>query len=733
MFPTHRHFPVFSLHRFLLLFSLFLLLFVGGTTVFLTHEQHGHASPRHTATAQTPITHVVILMMENHTFDSYFGTFPGANGVKLAHAANPLRSDYDHSGPATLAALDNGKMDGFPQRSYVQYIQSDIPTYWAYAQQFGLGDNFFSSMATSSLPNHMAMVAAQTGGIDTTIKNNGCGSIQNTILYSRNQQGNNYWSYPCYGIASLPQILDANNVSWKYYGPTAVWDAPLLIQGLNTSPNNIRTPNRFIQDVKANKMASVSWVTPTGGATSDHPPGAIQGAENWVATQINTIMNSPYWSSTAIFLTWDDWGGFYDHVIPPQIDGVGLGPRAPLIVISPYAKQGYISHSQGEFSSFIKFVEENWQLPNLGQRDALSSTSDLMDFFDFTQPPQLPLIEPMIPFSTNLSIPNYGAAGAGSNVQGSINPPIGGIGTTFRFDVVSKLSNPTVHTVTIDGTNYSMSLLGPFSSGGYLWEYKTQLPVGSHSYTFTFSDTTGTITLPFNGVPFPGPEVHPFNVTGMKVTPATVLPGDTVTYSAKYQSPANTAPTVATVDIDGTSYPLTAHGTKYASGVTYTYSTTALSIGIHYYRFKFDDGSGLAIYEGLGKPSVTPLVLSSSSVSPTSGSSSTVFIFSTTYKESNGGAPTTAMLYVDSTGYPMSYVSGDFKTGALFQVATKLPVGSHTFSFVFSDTVSNWADPFAPTVYAGPNVGPNAQPIQPGTVLYPSHDVNPDVEVDTDN
>jgi hypothetical protein len=285
---------------------------------------------------------------------------------------------------------------------------------------------------------------------------------------------------------------------------------------------------------------------------------------------------------------------------------------------------------------------------------------------------------------------------------------IGGVGTTFRFDVVSELPSPTVHTVTVDGTNYSMSLVGPFSDGGYLWEYKTQLPVGTHSYTFTFSDTTGTITLPFNGVPFPGPEVHPFNVTGMKVNIATALPGDTVTYSAKYQSPTNTAPTVATVDIDGTSYPLIAQGTQYASGVTYTYSTTALSIGIHYYRFKFDDGSGLAIYEGLDKPSVTPLVLSSSSVAPTSGPASTVFIFSTTYKESNGAAPTTAMLYVDSTGYPMSYVSGGFKTGALFQVATKLPAGNHTFSFVFSDTVSNWADPFAPTVYAGPNVGPNA-------------------------
>ena len=320
-------------------------------------------------------------------------------------------------------------------------------------------------------------------------------------------------------------------------------------------------------------------------------------------------------------------------------------------------------------------------------------------------------------------------------MTGSINPTVGGIGTTFSFDIVSKVSSPAVHNVTIDGKTYAMSLVGPYTGGGggNLWQYQSKLPVGSHSYTFTFSDTSGTITLPFNGVPFPGPEVQPFNVTAISVRPTTVLPGSKVTYSATYQSPTNTAPTVTTVDIDGISYPLTGNGTNYASGVTYSYSTTALSIGMHYARFKFNDGSGLATYEGYGDPNVTPIVLSSSSFSPTSGTSSTVFTFSTTYTESNGAAPTTAMLYVDNKGYAMSHVSGNYTTGALFQVATRLPPGNHTFAFVFSDTITSWADPFAPLVYAGPNVGANAQPIKPGTILYPSHDVNPDVEADPDS
>jgi phospholipase C len=706
------------------------LLIVLGATLWLTPLIR--SSAQRTGQAVTSIQHVVVVMMENHTFDSMFGTYPGANGITLTRATNPLRSDYNHVGPATLAAIDGGKMDGFAQRSYVQYTQSDIPTYWDYAQHFGLSDNFFSSMATSSTPNHVAMIAAQTGGIDDTTNEQGCNSKVNTEVYSRSQTGANYWSYPCYAIPSLPQTLDANSVSWKYYGPVAIWDAPLNIQGESSSPNNIRSSSQFVKDVQTGHMAAISWVTPPT-SISDHPPTVLQGGENFVAAQINAIMNSNYWNNTAIFLAWDDWGGFYDHVAPPVIDGVGLGPRAPLIVISPYAKAGYISHAQGEFSSIVKFIEENWSLPSLNQRDALSQTSDLMDFFDFSQTPLPPLIEPMLTYSQTLEVPSNGAVGAGAKVSGSIVPAVGSPTTIFQYYVLyMPPGTPTVHNVTIDGVDHTMAVVNA-QGGGVLYQYKTAMPVGSHSYSFTFSGISGTTTLPLNGIPFLGPDVHPFNVSSFKVTPASALPGTSVTFSARYQSPTNTPPITAEVDIDGASFPLQSSGsTNYVKGVVYSYTTSNLFIGIHYARFKFDDGSGPAIFEDFNSPTITPIVLSRSSVTPTSGTASTLFTFSTTYTETTGSAPVSATLYVDSTSYPMTFMSGSYATGALFQITTTLPVGNHTFAFVFADSLSSWADPFAPTVYAGPNVGAGAIPVQPGTIIAPSHSVNPDLPINSD-
>ncbi|GAC1384512.1 MAG: hypothetical protein NVS4B7_16730 [Ktedonobacteraceae bacterium] len=697
---------------------------------------HVGAKVQSKGVATTPIQHVVIIMMENHSFDNLFGQFPKATGMMLPRAANPLRSDYLHTGPATLAALDHGKMDSFPLRSYVQYTQSDIPIYWKYAQQFGLGDNFFASMATSSAPNHMAMVAAQTGGLDETVNQKGCSSTQNTIVHSKAQTGNEYWSYPCYPIASLPQVLNTNHISWRYYASTAAWDAPMIIQSVAQSPNIIRSSTQFVQDVQAGNLASVSWVTPQGGAPSDHPPAPLQGGQNFVSQQVSAIMNSQYWSSTAIFVSWDEWGGFYDHVTPPPVDGLGLGPRVPLLVISPYARSGYISHAQGEFSSFVKFVEEDFALPNLGQRDALPATSDLMDFFNFQQTPQPPLILGQIKYSQALKVPSFGAGtnGSGSIIQSALTPVIGGPATVFKFNVIYSLSStPAIHNVTIDGVDYPMTVVGRAHGKASIYGYSTKLGVGTHSFTFTFSDVSGTITLPYNGVAFPGPEVHPFTLTQLTTKPNLVLPDQPVTYAVVYTSPTNTAPTLAKVDIDGTAFDMQPKGKNYQGGVVYSYTTASLSVGTHYYRFRFDDGSGVAIYEGMDNPIIAPLLLSNSALNPTLGTSTTTFTFQTTYTDAAGTAPTRAMLYVDNVGYPMQYISGSYSTGALFQVQTTLPNGSHSFTFVFADAQSSWADPFAPTTYAGPNVGANAKAVQPGTLIIPSHDVNPDVVVDSDS
>jgi phospholipase C len=658
-----------------------------------------HASKPRMGVANSPIQHVVIIMMENHTFDNFFGQFPGANGVTLPEASNPVSTDFDHDSGAARAAIDGGKMDEFATNGMYQYRQSDIPNYWAYAQQFGLSDYFFTSYATSSTPNHMAMFAAQNAGTFSTPPEKGCNSLVNTLMYSRANQGSDYWSYPCYNIQTLPDLLTPAGLTWRYYSSVPIWDDPMLIKSLSGSPNDVHNPSQFVSDVQAGKMANVSWVIPTGTYT-DHPPLALQGGQNFVTQQVNAVMNSQYWKSTAIYVTWDDWGGFYDHVAPPALsDGsnLTLGPRVPLIVISPYAKQGYVSHKLGEFSSMVKYVEQNWNLPNLGGRDALPDVSDLTDFFNYTQTPQPPFILKPIPFSQTLLMPLLISI---PGIPGAVAPTIGSASTTFVFSIVyTRTNTPAIHDVVIDKQHYSMTAQGTYSSGT-VYQYSTKLPVGSHSTSFYFSDGSGKITLPYN-VPLPLPGVYPFQVI-TNVSSRVALPGMPVTYSTKYSSPAGKAPVLAEIDIDGTPFTmqLTA-GTNFKTGVTYTYTTTSLSIGVHYFRVRFDDGSGVAIYQGSPTPSITPITLTQSSASSSGG----VYTFQTTYTDAAGLAPTQASLYVDWKSYSMSLVSGSYSAGAVFQGQVTLPSQCSTFFFIFSDGQSRWTDPLAATSYPCPAIG----------------------------
>lgn len=696
-------------------------------SLYNRHNTAVYASIRGKATPTTAIKHIVVIMQENHSFDSMFGRFPGVNGYTDQHASNPMRNDYGHGPASTAAAIDGGKMDQFPPRSYIQYNQNDIPDYWSYAQQFGLGDNFFSSMATSSTPNHMAMIAAQTGGIDESHAQEGCVSPQNTLIYSKDLQNNAYWGYPCYNIKSLPQLLDNAGISWRYYSTSGFWDPPLMIQSTFNSPSNHHTSGQFVTDVQSASLADVSWITPPTGNASDHPPAAWQGGENFVAKQINAIMNSPYWADTAIFLTWDDWGGLFDHVPPPVIDNLGLGPRVPLIVISPYARAGYISHNQGEFSSLVKFIEADYGLGEgaLGQRDAVTQTSDLMDYFNFQQTPQQPLVLPMLTYSTALSVPN-----GGSIPQGTLYPSSGGTTDTFKFDVMYTLPNasPAVHNVNIDGTAYPMSVLMQVPKIGTLYQYATKLPLGSHSYTFTFSDVTGTLTLPYGSAPFPGPDVYPYSVKSV-VNPVIAMAGNPITFSTTYKSPAGKPPITAYVDIDDVPHAMTqVSGSNYQTGVTYRYSISTLGYGEHYHRFRFDDGSGMATYDGSDIPVVSPITLTGSSATLVAGTTST-YLYQTTYSSALGDsdAPTSALLYVDNAPYTMACNANcSYGSGAVFQKTLTLASGTHSFYFVFADVKSSWADPFAPSVYKGPAVGAGLKPVPPGTLITPDHFHNPD-------
>jgi phospholipase C len=671
----------------------------------------------------TPIAHVVVIDMENHTFDNLFGAYPGVNGIQLRRAPDPIERDYDHTGPATLAAIDGGKMDEFPVRSKIEYLQSDIPTYWAYAQKYGLSDNFYSSVATSSTPNHLALLAGQTGGNNETIDSKACFSAGNVLLYARSVAGANSWSYPCYAVSSLPAQLSAAGVTWRYYSAAQVWDTPSYIRALAGSSSDIHNPYQFITDVQNGAMPSVAWVTPSGGE-SDHPPAPLEPAENFVAKMVNAVMQSKYWASTAIFVTWDDWGGFYDHVAPPVLDGVGLGPRVPLIVISPYARPGYISHQQGEFASLMKFVEKDFGIASLGQRDAVSGTSDLMDFFNFSQTPQSPLIEPMRSYPTIFWVPTHGPQAAGSGVQGAITPAVGGTGTTYSFDIGYTASfAPPTHNVVIDGTAHPMTKIANFAGGYSHYQYKTKLPVGSHSFSFVFSKPGGgTATLPFNGVPLSGPEVHPFWLLSYGVSPgASVLARQPVTYSATYISPSGKPPTRAEVDLGGVPHPMTGSGTSFTTGVTYTYTTSSLPVGRTYQRFVFDDGSGPAIYEGDSLPRVTPISVTGS-VTPASGTTTTTFTYQATYKDTAARAATTAKVCIDGTCRAMTWISGSPTTGSTFRYSTRLTTGKHTYAFLFSDGTTSWTTPISPSLFAGPTAGTGATSNTPktGTIITPT-------------
>jgi phospholipase C len=371
--------------------------------------------------AQTmPIQHVVIIIKENRSFDHMFGTFPGANGatfgmagskkIPLAHA-KLVQNDLPHHWTASIADIDGGKMDGFYKSaphyaSYVQLHQSDIPNYWKYAQAFALADNFFSAMYGGSFPNHMYFAAADSDDMSDNPFNEkndpaawGCDSTAGTETPRRDpNNGKLSYIFPCVDIPTLPDELNTAGLSWRYYSATAnqygyIWsvlDAINHIRNGSQWDTNVLPIDNFENDVQT-QLADVTWITPLGNY-SDHPDPKVNlcAGEGWSVDIINAIMKSPFWNSTAIFLVWDDFGGFYDHVAPPKVDYFGVGMRVPLIVISPYVQAGTVQHAVSQVPSLLSFTEKVFNLPPLTQRD--KNADDLMEMFDFTQQPLSPLI-----------------------------------------------------------------------------------------------------------------------------------------------------------------------------------------------------------------------------------------------------------------------------------------------------------------------------------------------------
>jgi phospholipase C len=433
------------------------------------------------------IQHIVFMIKENRTFDNYFGTFPGADGastctistgqtIPLGHTPDQVR-DMGHNWGDAVLAMDGGKMDKFDlvqwgningdYMSCSQYVQTDLPNYWTYAQTFTLADHFFSSLQGPSFPNHLYTIAAQSNGVisdnynpTTADPNYGCDARTGTTVQVLNPNGTFSFVKPCFTITTLADLLQDAGVSWLYYAPGEgqsgyLWNTLDAISQIRNGPlwtTNDVPYTQFITDAQNGTLPAFSWLVQPGNV-SEHPPSSLCAGENWSVEQLNAVMQGPDWNSTVVFLTWDDFGGFFDHVGPPSVDAFGLGPRVPFIVISPYALANHISSTQYEFSSVLKFVEERFNLPNLGQRDANPNLSDLTDAFDFNQAPLPPLV-----LTPRTPCPAAGAVGTLSQVSIAFGNQV--VGTPSKPKVVT-LTNTGSATLTVSSITFS--LIGNFT------------------------------------------------------------------------------------------------------------------------------------------------------------------------------------------------------------------------------------------------------------------------------
>jgi phospholipase C len=401
---------------------------MGTTTVIITEPSGG-----------IPIKHVVIIVKENHTFDNYFGSFPGAAGTSTCaysngttfpcgHAPDATPRDLDHGHDAALTDWNHGLMNGFDLTSgtsvngdnlgYAQYHESDIPNYWQYARHFVLGDHFFAEMMGPSFPGHLVTVAGQSAwAIDnpnTTGPFWGCDQIASARISVQDQQTCMPTQvFPCFDIPSIPDILPMG-IDWKFYGTNfyvlpEVWTLFDAVKKIRKGPDwaKIVTADHFESDIDAGKLPAVSWLVDQDLADEHPRVGSVCAGENWTVQKINKLMQSQYWNESAIVFTMDDFGGWYDHVPPPIKYGCdsehpyGLGFRLPLIVISPYAKAGFVFSEIAEQASIARFVERifgsTMTLHDLDPNARDADSNDLMNAFDFTQTPLPPLVLPTRP------------------------------------------------------------------------------------------------------------------------------------------------------------------------------------------------------------------------------------------------------------------------------------------------------------------------------------------------
>jgi phospholipase C len=438
------------------------------------------------ATGIHKIRHIVVIMQENRSFDSYFGTYPGAEGIPAGvcvpdpanggcvapfHDPSDLNNGGPHGMGNSLADIDSGRMDGFVAQAEqgagcasgdpncspcTETSQSqasnrrcidvmgyhdarEIPNYWVYAQNYVLQDHMFEPNASWSLPQHLYMVSEWSAFCANPFAPTSCrGELQNpnpdSVLQATSFATANEGQLH-YAWTDITYLLHQQNVSWGYYvfqgsepdceNDSAVTCAP--VQQGPTTPgiwnplpsftdvsqdgqlSNIQSLSSFFSAARNGTLPAVSWINPNG-TVSEHPPALVSAGQTYVTGLINAIMQSPDWDSTAIFLSWDDWGGFYDHVVPPVVDRNGFGLRVPGIVISPYAKAGVIDHQILSHDAYSKFIEDDFlggarldpatdgrPDPRPDVREVNPILGNLAFDFDFSQTPRAPMVLPVHP------------------------------------------------------------------------------------------------------------------------------------------------------------------------------------------------------------------------------------------------------------------------------------------------------------------------------------------------
>lgn len=427
------------------------------------------------------IQHVIIIMQENRSFDTYFGTYPGANGipmkdgvpsvcaydpetnvcVKPYHNPRDVNFGGPHAAASAVMDINGGKMDGFvwafrqAQKTCAKPLAPacaaaaqgpapdvmgwhdarEIPNYWAYAQNFVLQDAMFEPNASWSLPSHLFLVSEWSARCARAADPQSC---RNAL----DGPGRPNISTNDYAWTDITYLLHKANISWAYYLSEgfqpdclddgmmcqpqkqtkmvpSIWNPLPLFDTVKQDHQleNIQTIDHYFRAVKAGTLPNVAWIMPNS-KVSEHPSARISTGESYVTDLINAAMQGPEWDSTAIFLSWDDWGGFYDHVVPPKIDQNGYGLRVPGLVISPYAKRGYVDHQTLSFDAYLKFIEDDFlggqrldpssdgrPDPRPDVRENAPQLGNLASDFDFSQPPRPAMLLPVHPRPGMASLP----------------------------------------------------------------------------------------------------------------------------------------------------------------------------------------------------------------------------------------------------------------------------------------------------------------------------------------